>query len=69
MMSDRVREVEIELFARQNEAIRLLAEANYGLVSLLKQHLPEGELAPLVKKAERAVEIYAESAGEMERGL
>ena len=60
MLSERVREVEIELFAKQNEAIRLLSEANYELVSLLRQHAPGEDLAPMISKTKRAEEALGE---------
>ncbi|MBR1868858.1 MAG: hypothetical protein IJ799_02190 [Bacteroidales bacterium] len=63
MMSDRIREVEIDLFAKQNEAIRLLAEANNELVAMLKMHAADEDLAPMVEKSNRAEEILA-SMGE-----
>lgn len=59
MMSERVREVEIDLFAKQNEAICLLSEANHELVSLLRLHTSEEDLAPMIHKTERAEEILA----------
>lgn len=62
-MSDRIREVEIDLFAKQNEAIRLLAEANNELVAMLKMHAADEDLAPMVEKSNRAEEILA-SMGE-----
>ena len=50
-------------FAKQNEAIRLLAEANSELVAILKMHVADVDLAPMIDKFSQAEEILA-SVGE-----
>lgn len=62
MMSDAVREIELELFESQSEIIRIQSEVIDDLFRLLAQHLEAEELdnLPVVAKINRAASLRAE---------
>ena len=61
-LTERIREIRLELFENQNEIIRLQSEAIYDLYGLLSQHVEAAELdrLPVKEKIDRAAVLRAE---------
>ena len=62
MLSDRVREIELELFESQNEIIRLQSECIEELFRLLAMHLEPEDLStiPVIEKINKTAMFRAE---------